>query len=166
MYIRTIRYTDAEPFMDLIRAVEAESPYMLYGAGERKTSLAKQKEMINGILNADNSTVLVAEFNGTLAGYAMAIGGSSPRNQHSVHLVIGMLSIHQGKGLGTQLLEELETWAVENKLHRLELTVVSKNDSAIALYKKLGFIREGTKQDSLYIDGQFFDEYNMAKILA
>ncbi|GAA0479696.1 GNAT family protein [Salinibacillus aidingensis] len=166
MHIRTIRYNDAEPLMNLIREVEAESPYMLYGAGERKPNLKKQKEMIDRILKTDNSTVLVAELNSSLAGYAMAIGGSSPRNQHSVHLVIGMLSIHQGKGLGTQLLEELEKWAVENKLHRLELTVVSKNYSAIALYEKMGFIREGTKQDSLYIDGQLFDEYYMAKILA
>ncbi|SET36309.1 Protein N-acetyltransferase, RimJ/RimL family [Salinibacillus kushneri] len=166
MYSRTIRNQDAEKFMDLMSRVEAESLYMLYGAGERELNLAKQKEMIASMLKAGNSTILVAEENGQLIGYAIAIGGSSPRNQHSAHLVIGIRSDHQGKGLGTYLLEELEKWAVDHGLHRLELTVVNKNTSAIALYEKMGFKKEGTKIDSLQINREFVDEFYMAKILS
>ena len=49
-------------------------------------------------------------------------------------------------------------------LHRLELTVVTENQGAVALYKKQGFEIEGAKQDSLFIGNQFYDKYYMAKI--
>jgi len=59
----------------------------------------------------------------------------------------------------------LESWALDNNIHRLELTVVAQNESAISLYKKLGFEIEGTKRDSLLIDGIFVNEYYMSKLL-
>jgi RimJ/RimL family protein N-acetyltransferase len=37
------------------------------------------------------------------------------------------------------------------------------NERAIALYKKMGFEIEGTKKRSMRIDGQYVDEYYMAK---
>jgi Acetyltransferases, including N-acetylases of ribosomal proteins len=48
-------------------------------------------------------------------------------------------------------------------LTRLELTVMVHNERAIALYKKMGFEIEGTKKRSMRIDGQYVDEYYMAK---
>lgn len=48
---------------------------------------------------------------------------------------------------------------------RLELTVVTENRAAVALYKKDGFLIEGVKKHSLMIDGKAFDEYYMVKIL-
>ncbi|WP_342768304.1 hypothetical protein [Falsibacillus pallidus] len=45
------------------------------------------------------------------------------------------------------------------------MTVVSENGRAVALYKKIGFEIEGTKKDSLLIDGTFVNEYYMGKLL-
>ena len=39
------------------------------------------------------------------------------------------------------------------------------NERAIRLYKKMGFEIEGTKKHSLFVNGQYVDEYYMAKIL-
>ncbi|CCG44495.1 hypothetical protein HBHAL_2140 [Halobacillus halophilus DSM 2266] len=47
----------------------------------------------------------------------------------------------------------------------MELTVMVHNEPAIQLYKKAGFIKEGVKCDSLYVNHQWVDEYAMAKIL-
>ncbi len=39
------------------------------------------------------------------------------------------------------------------------------NTAGIALYKKMGFEIEGTKRNSLFIDGKYVDEYYMSKLL-
>lgn len=42
---------------------------------------------------------------------------------------------------------------------------MSHNKAGVALYKKQGFEIEGTKRHSLLVNGQFVDEYYMAKLL-
>jgi putative acetyltransferase len=49
-------------------------------------------------------------------------------------------------------------------LTRLELEVYTDNEPAIALYKRLGFVIEGTHRKHAYRDGQFADSYSMARL--
>jgi RimJ/RimL family protein N-acetyltransferase len=42
---------------------------------------------------------------------------------------------------------------------------MTHNIAGIALYKKMGFEIEGTKRDSLLINGEYVDEYYMSKLL-
>ena len=53
---------------------------------------------------------------------------------------------------------ELDKWARENNLTRLELTVVSSNMVAKHLYEKNGFEIEGTRKNAMIIDGKYVDE--------
>ena len=76
-----------------------------------------------------------------------------------------LLKSERGKGIGAKLFEALEEWANQQSIHRLELTVMTYNTAGIALYKKMGFEIEGTKRDSLLIDGKYVDEYYMSKLL-
>ena len=59
---------------------------------------------------------------------------------------------------------ELDKWARENNLTRLELTVVSSNMVAKHPYEKNGFEIEGTRKNAMIIDGKYVDEYYMAKL--
>jgi RimJ/RimL family protein N-acetyltransferase len=103
--------------------------------------------------------------NGQLIGYLAAYGGRYKRNRHSVYVITGILQAFTSRGIGTSLFEELERWAREKRIHRLELTVMIHNEAAIALYKKIGFEIEGRKQHSLVINGSYVDEYFIAKLL-
>lgn len=42
---------------------------------------------------------------------------------------------------------------------------MENNEAGIALYKKMGFDIEGIKRNSLYVDGQYINEYYMSKLL-
>jgi RimJ/RimL family protein N-acetyltransferase len=42
---------------------------------------------------------------------------------------------------------------------------MADNQRAIALYRRMGYEREGLRRDSLLVDGRFVDEYAMARIL-
>ena len=165
MIIREIRVSDAESLVRLIRQVEEESEFMLMEAGERQITTEQQRTRIENMKKSGNSTIFVAEKDNNLTGYLFAIGGTARRTKHSVYIVIGILKDYRGQGIGTKLFSRLEAWAREQSLRRLELTTVIRNEPGVALYKKMGFEIEGTKKDSLFIDGEFVDEYYMSKLL-
>jgi RimJ/RimL family protein N-acetyltransferase len=47
----------------------------------------------------------------------------------------------------------------ELNMHRIQLTVFSYNERAIALYERLGFRREGTHREQILRDGKRYDMY-------
>ncbi|MEK4146584.1 GNAT family N-acetyltransferase [Robertmurraya sp. FSL W8-0741] len=165
MMIRQITPTDAESFVNLIHQVERESPFMLFEAGERNAKSEDVRKRIDAIDKTTNSTIFVAEVDQELVGYLMAVGGEPKRKKYCVYIVVGILAQHQGKGIGKRLFEGLEGWAKEQNIRRLELTVITQNEAAIGLYKKMGFEIEGIKRDSLYVNGEFVDEYYMSMLL-
>lgn len=164
MIIRQVQINDVNQLSQLIVEVERTTETMLYEAGERKLSAEQLKKRIES-LGADASTILVAEIDESLVGYMMVIAGTANRNKHSAYIVIGISVAFRGQGIGKALFKSLNDWSIENKLHRLELTVMSNNTAAIVLYEKAGFIKEGVKKDSLFVNGQYVDEYYMAKLL-
>jgi RimJ/RimL family protein N-acetyltransferase len=163
--IRTIRERDAEPFLALSTKLDEETDFRLLEPGERRTTVEEQREIIRRVRSTDNQTILVAELDGRLVGYIAGIGGKYNRNMHSAYVVVAVLQALSGQGIGTRLFEELETWAVEQGIHRLELTVMVHNQRAIGLYGKVGFQREGRKRDALLVGGEYVDEYVMGRLL-
>lgn len=63
-----------------------------------------------------------------------------------------------GQGIGSEALRLVLNFAFnELNLHRVQLTVFAYNERAIALYEKLGFVREGVHREYLHRDGQRHD---------
>jgi RimJ/RimL family protein N-acetyltransferase len=65
-----------------------------------------------------------------------------------------------GKGYGREAMELILRFVFhELNLHRIQLTVFSYNERAVALYENLGFTREGVYREHLQRDGQRHDMY-------
>lgn len=65
-------------------------------------------------------------------------------------------------GIGTALLGRALAHAGEVlAVRQVNLGVNVRNQAAIALYKKLGFVQYGLERDFLLVDGQWHDEYQM-----
>jgi RimJ/RimL family protein N-acetyltransferase len=163
--IRTITPEDAEALLRLHHQLDGETKFMLLEPGERTTTLEKARENIQRVLDQPNGTILVAEHGAEMIGYLYANGGGARRNSHTLYIVIGILQAYTGQGIGTRLFEELERWAREKGLHRLELGVMTPNAAGIALYTKVGFVIEGTRKHAYLVDGEWVDEFMMGKIL-
>lgn len=74
-----------------------------------------------------------------------------------VSLLIGEASARR-QGFGHETMELALRFAFhELNLHRLQLTVFEYNRPAIALYDRLGFVREGRYREFLERDGQRYD---------
>lgn len=164
MNIRPIKESDSENFLLLCRSLDHETEFMMLEPGERTITVEEQHQRIKNVLSTDNQMIFVADEN-RLVGFLGAYGGGFKRNRHSAYIVTGILQEYAGRGLGTQFFQSVEEWAIAHNIHRLELTVMCHNERAVHLYKKVGFVVEGIKKDSLRINDQYVDEYYMAKIL-
>ncbi len=71
----------------------------------------------------------------------------------------------QGRGVGSALMRAVidlaDKWL---NLTRIELTVYTDNEPAIALYRKFGFQIEGTLRNYAFRDGEFVSAYVMARV--
>ncbi|MEE1131500.1 MAG: GNAT family N-acetyltransferase [Caryophanon sp.] len=155
---RATKY-DAEALSELIMRVE-KSGMMMANPGERQLTAAQVERFIER-----TSALFVAKQESKLAGYLMVQQENMERTKHRASIAIGVDENVRGQGVGTKLFEACITWAKEQKIHRLELTYIAYNDAARALYEKVGFCEEGVKQHSLYIDGQYVNEYYMVLLL-
>lgn len=90
---------------------------------------------------------------------------SSPRRRHVGQIGMAVRDDWQSKGAGSALMRAAvdlaDKWL---NLSRLELEVYTDNEPAIRLYKKFGFVIEGTLQQFAYRDGQFVDVYAMGRL--
>lgn len=165
MRIRTLSLEDAEAYLALRRELFAEAPFMLLEPDELPSSASEEMNWLRSLLESHNSTIVLADDSGKLAGFAAAFGQNVRRRSHTALIVIGILREYRGKGIGKKLMTELEAWARDRGLKRLELQVVPQNDVALNLYQSLGFVLEGTKRMSMIAYGKSLDEHVMAKLL-
>ena len=113
---------------------------------------------------------IVAEIKDQIVGYIMCkieFGFSNFRKLGFVkkgHVVsVAVLEEHQGKGVGTALMLEGINGVIIRKTDEIYLEVRVSNESAVQLYKKLGFIIK-SRLKSYYRDGE--DAFLMAKDLS
>ncbi len=88
-----------------------------------------------------------------------------PRRKHAATLGMTVRDDWQGKGAGTALMQAAVDMADKwLNIARLELEVFVDNEPAVKLYKKFGFVIEGTLTCFAYRDGEYVDVYTMARL--
>jgi RimJ/RimL family protein N-acetyltransferase len=165
MLIRQATPKDALAFSQLLSQLDHETRFMLFEPEERVIDHRAQAERFERLQAAWPQLVLLAEEDGRVVGFLGTTAGSQRRSRFTASLVVGVLREYSGRGIGSALLAACETWAREHEVHRLELTVMSHNERALALYRSRGFAVEGTRRQALFVDGAFVDEHYMGKIL-
>lgn len=116
-------------------------------------------------LLADGMPFIVAVGAGKVVGWCDISRATMAGAQHCGHLGMGVLAGYRGMGLGGRLmLSALET-AKSAGIERVNLSVFSTNEPAIALYKKLGFEVEGLHRNARKLDGITEDIIDMALFL-
>ena len=163
MEIRKIQMEDAYNYLDMLLNLDNETKFMMFEPGERPTDINIAKNIIDKSVNGDN-LVLVATDGENIIGFLSVQKWRPKRIKHTGYVVIGIRERYRGMGIGSKLFSELDIWAIENKITRLELSVICSNTIAKHLYEKNGFKVEGIKKNAMIIDGKYVDEFFMAKI--
>lgn len=161
---RNIEKIDTEALWNMMNQLDYETKFMMYEPGERTKNLVRLQGAIDNAVDGDDLCFLALDGE-EIIGYITAQIGNVRREKHSAYIVIGIREKYRNKGIGTKFFKKLNDWAQEKKIVRLELTVLCNNKIALNLYKKNGFEIEGIKRKSMYIDGEYIDEYYMSKII-
>ena len=164
--IRSVQLEDAKALAELFTTLDNETRFMLFEPGERQLTEEKQRVKIQAVLENPRQQMFVA-LNADQApiGVVSGLGGQANRNRHSLYCAVGVLAEARNQGVGRALMERLIEWAQAQHITRIELTVMTHNHRAKHLYDSLGFTVEGVKRHALKVDGQYVDEYFMARLL-
>ena len=164
LFIRRAVPGDAEQLVQLRRRLFAETAFMLWEPAEFAATAEDERKFIERLSSRPNSCLLLAVSGSAVLGFLAAIGGERNRLRHSALLALGVARECWSKGIASRMLSEAVAWASSAKLKRLELMVHTTNGKAVALYRKHGFVVEGTRRCSLLVEGEYVDEYLMSLI--
>ena len=118
-----------------------------FDAGERWTA-------------SDRDVPVEVEAEGALAG-SVSLWGIDTLSR-SGHLGISLGPHARGRGWGSDACRVLLQYAFRLRgLHRVQLEVLADNESAVRAYEAVGFVHEGRRRESAWVDGVYVDELTM-----
>lgn len=106
-----------------------------------------EESIRHDIEHNENALVAVAEWNGNFAGYLdvwQVVGEGQVNN-------FGVLPEFRDKGIGSQLMQYMMEWLLENGNLEISLEVRVSNEGAIRLYHRMGFRELGVRKN-YYLD--------------
>lgn len=167
LLIREAEPKDAAELVAFLNRVSLETDFTsLDGDGILLTS-EEIEVFLNKQASSDNQITLLAFLNDKIAGIVNITADQRKRVHHIGDLFIVIGKRYWNNGLGSLLLEEAIEWAqASGILRRLQLTVQTRNQAAVHLYQKHGFVIEGRQERGAYIEeGKFIYVYLMGKLI-
>ncbi len=110
--------------------------------------------------------VIVAEADGRVIGWG-SLNSYNPRAayQHVADFSVYVERGWRGKGVGRRLLGRLIERARAIGYHKMMLAAFPFNESGMALYERMGFVRIGICHEMGVLDGKWVDTVIMEKLL-
>ena len=164
--IREPSAKDASPLMDFGNKLLGETTYYVRVPGERANTPKDMLRIINWYTDARRQNMLHAWDGDVPVGEVVIMAGQLTRTSKCAQLGIGVLISHHRQGIGKALMDAAETYAMNHDIHRIEFSVLHHNHGAYRFYQKLGYVEDGRKKQSVFIDGKYYDEIMMGKILS
>jgi ribosomal protein S18 acetylase RimI-like enzyme len=166
MLIRRLRPTDAPEYRRLRLLALKESP-TAFGSSysdEIKRPLSHTKSRL--AISSDN-WVFGAFHNRQLIGVVRLVRGEGRKERHKASIFsMYVAPRNRRKGVANGLMEVAIRRAKKLKgIRVIQLTVVTANASAMALYEKAGFVEYGREQEALFVAGKFYSEALLAQKL-
>ncbi|MCY6369478.1 GNAT family N-acetyltransferase [Clostridium ganghwense] len=164
--VRKAIKSDAEALIEYLNIIGGESDFLTFTAGEFGRTIEQEREFIKNTLEKDNALFIIAEINGKIVGNLNFSGGPRPRNAHVGEFGVSVLKKYWGNGIGEELIKYLIEWSKKSgTIRKINLRVRTDNTRGINLYKKLGFLEEGTLKRDFFINGKFYDSVSMGLMI-
>ena len=167
MTLRVLTRDDASAYRDLrLRALREWPP--AFG-----TPVEEEERMSLGALSErlveSKDRCLLGAFEGRALVGSIRLSRYDASNECHLAYLAGFYVIPErrrfghGRALATQAITRAR---LDGVLRRLNLTVVSQQKSAIALYESLGFVPYGIEKEAFHARGLFYDEILMTLALS
>lgn len=157
----------AEEMIRIMRRAAGETPFLSRYPDEVDLTPEGEAEFLAGSLESTESALVIAEVNGTIAGYGGVHGNRTRRKiRHRCTMGISLSKEYWGLGIGTAVIGYMGELAKQAGYEQMELLMVADNERAGALYRKCGFTECGRQYRGMkFDDGTYHDEILMVKML-
>ncbi len=153
--LRPVKVEDAVIIANLIENMEErENLQAVFPTSEEELS-----RWIEGLYRkkVPRDIVFAIEVEGTLIG-TVSLHDINWTSRHATLTIAIYRSDYRGRGIGTEGVALLLDYAFDLlNLHRVKLEVYEYNKTAIHIYEKLGFVREGVWRSQRYLRGKYYD---------
>lgn len=158
--IRVLSPTDAESYRFVRLLALHEQPPAFGSLPEDEPNLS---ELAARLEASDDRCFFGAFQDHQLIGIVRISCDSAANEKHRAHLGgLYVLPAFRRNGCGRSLVRQALSWAANARsIRRVNLTVVTQQKAAIALYRSLGFRIYGTEPETFFKAGRFYDEYLM-----
>jgi len=165
--IREAQPEDAAPLIAFVqRLVEEPAVNLVTTPGEFNFTVEEERRYLADHAASDNSIFLIAEADGRIIGTLNCSGGTRQALRHTTILGMSVAREWRNQGVGSRLMQRAIEWAKSaGVVSRIELSVFVRNETAIHLYQKFGFVTEGRRRRAIYRDGEYLDDLIMALLL-
>ncbi|AFZ72852.1 GNAT family N-acetyltransferase [Natronobacterium gregoryi] len=152
--LRPIEEDDLEFFRDAINDPQVWRPI----GGSRPLNLEQEREYFEDVVCSDDGVQLLIVADGSPVG---TIGlHDIDWEADSAEIGYWLEPDAHDQGYGTEAAALLVGYGFDQLgLHRIRAHVFEFNDASQRLLESIGFIREGTKRESQFIDGEYQDTY-------
>lgn len=165
--LRNAEISDAEDLIRYLKITTGETPFLIREPEEVILTIEQEESFIKGCIDAERELMLIAVMDGKHIGNCSLMSiGPYKRYAHRCSIAIALYQEFCGKGIGNIMMRTILDVAKKIGYEQVELEVISGNEGAISLYRKLGFEKYGTFPNNMkYADGQYADAYWMVKRL-
>ena len=165
--IREAEAHDAAALVEFLDLVGQETDFTSLDENGILMTESEMALFIEKQATSDNQITLLAFLNDEIAGVLNITAEQRIRIRHIGDIFLVIQRKFWNHGLGSMLLEEGIEWAkTSGVLHRLQLSVQKRNEAAIHLYSKFGFVTEGLQERGAYLEeGIFLDVYLMGRLI-
>lgn len=136
--------SDGQAVLDNFNLTHGETDYLLSYPDETSFDAMRESQFLKHKAESPNEIEILAVIDGVVVGTA---GIDAVRTKfkirHRAEFGISVLKKYWGLGIGRALMEACIQCAKKAGYVQLELTVVSDNERAIAMYQKAGFMECG-----------------------
>ena len=159
--ITPIAISDVESFHACLDAVAREQEYLAL-------TEAPPLEDVRGFVTSNvvsRVPQVVAKDAGLVVGWCDITPGWHQTLRHCGSLGMGVLRAYRGRGIGRELLSACVDLAKAGGMTRVELEARADNLAALELYRRFGFVQEGTRRRGMRVNGEYKDTVAMGLLL-
>ncbi|MER2261753.1 MAG: GNAT family N-acetyltransferase [Psychrobacillus sp.] len=167
MEVRRLTGEDAEAYWELRLEALKNNPEAFGTSYEEAVQRENPIERVRSNFQVNENYTLGAFEEDKLVGMVTLLQESGSKMKHRANIFAMYVSPHgRRKGVGKALLEQAIRQAKEtNEIEKINLSVVSSNESAKNLYQQLGFKVFGIEEMALKERDVYFEEHHMTLIL-
>ncbi len=124
------------------------------------------EKRITDYSESQSGVLVVAQARDELVGMTGIVRGYSPKTRHSATAWgVYVNRVYRRLHIAEALMNECFIWSQDQGIVVLKLGVLTINEPAIRCYARCGFSTYGTEPRSIYVNGIYYSEYLMARLL-